>query len=104
MPNTINVYSHHNLVVVKDKLFVIGTESCEVFDNVCKKFVSLKKPYTLSNKAMSIGNKIMTFQENKSSVVCYDVDKDEWSEESCDATKDLNDFSLTKIPRINVFS
>ena len=41
MPNTINNYTFHSLVVVKDKLFVIGKgiESCEVFDNACKKFV-----------------------------------------------------------------
>ena len=44
MPSMINSHKYLSLVVVKNKLFVIGqgTESCEVFDNACKKFVVLK--------------------------------------------------------------
>ena len=101
MPNTINVYSHHNLVVVKDKLFVIGyaRQSYEVFDNVCKKFIALKhRPRLSFNKCVPIGNKILIFHEMNSLVVCYDVDKNEWSEESCEVTKFLGDFSFVQIP------
>ena len=101
MPKTINNHSYHNLVVVKEKLFVVGEEPnfFEVFDNVCKKFVSLKQPPCINfNKSVAIGNKIVVFQENRSTKLCYDVDKDEWSEESCEVTKDLSNFSCVKLP------
>ena len=101
MPKTINNHSYHNLVVVKEKLFVVGKEPnfFEVFDNVCKKFVSLKQPPCINfNKSVAIGNKIVVFQENRTTILCYDVDKDEWSEESCEVTKDLSNFSCVKLP------
>ena len=101
MSNMINHHSHHNLVVVKDKLFVIasGKESCEVFDNVCKKFVSVKTPFTIDfNKSVAIGNRIVVFKENSSTIISYDVDKDELSIESCEVTKHLQDFTCLKLP------
>ena len=101
MPNTIKEHTDHNLVVVKDKLFVIGNnkDSCEVFDNVCKKFVCLKAQHNFyKGKCAVIGNRVVIFQGNSSSVICYDVNKDEWSEESCEVTKHLQDFALTKLP------
>ena len=106
MPSTTNIYSYHSLVVVKDKLFVIGGDEedcCEVFDNVCKKFVSLKYPpytqlYTDFNKSLAVGNKIVVFLDLSPYVVCYDVDKDEWSEEPCELTEDLDGFSCAKLP------
>ena len=44
MPNMVNSHSDHSLVVVKDKLLVVGqgTDCCEVFDVICKKFVAIK--------------------------------------------------------------
>ena len=102
MPNTMKSKCLHNLVVVKDKLFVIGqgTKGCEVFDNVSRKFIALKPhPSITYSKCVQIGNKIIVFQRNRSSIVCYDVDKDEWSEELCELTKDLFDFSFTKFPK-----
>ena len=102
MDNMINNHSDHCLVTVKNKLFIMddGRNNCEVFDNVCKKFVALKSTYTLSlNKAMSIGNKIVIFQNDESSVVLFDVDKYEWSGESCEVTKNLVEFSCVKIPQ-----
>ena len=38
----------------------------------------------------------MIFQNDSLSIVYYDVDKDEWSEESCDATKAFSCFSTVK--------
>ena len=102
MPNMINHHYDHSLVVVKEKLFVIGSgrERCEVFDNVCNKFVSLKNPPSITlNKCMAIDNKIFVFQHNRSTVICYDVDKDEWSKESCEVTQYREYFSLTKLPQ-----
>ena len=102
LPNMLKSKSFHSLVVVKDKMFAFGhgTESCEVFDNVCNKFIALKhQPSITFSKSVSIGNKILIFQENRSSITYYDVDKDEWSEESCEITKHLENFSLTKLPQ-----
>ena len=47
---------------------------------------------------MPIGNKILVFQHNSSSIICYDIEKYEWSEETCLVTEDLLDFSCTKLP------
>ena len=102
LPNMRNIHSNHSLVTVKNKLFVIdgNTNIYEVFDNICKKFISLKSPYGYINlnKAMSIGNRIVVFLHERSSIVFYDVEKDEWSAESCEITKHIDDFSCTKIP------
>ena len=100
MPSTINSHRCHSLVVVKDKLFVIGDERnrFEVFDNVCKKFVSLKHPFIDYSKSVAIGNRIIVFKYVISTLLCYDVDKDEWSEESFELTEDLDGFSCAKLP------
>ena len=101
MPNMINYYGNHHLVVVKNRLFVIGmqTNYCEMFDNVCRKFVSLKDaPVITYNKCVPIGNKIVLFQKLSSKIICYDVDKDEWSEDSSEVTKGCHDFSCVKLP------
>ena len=84
MPNMVNVQSDHNLVVIKDRLFVIGygNNKCELFNNDCKKFVALKSPngYIVLNKAMSIGNRVVVFQKFRSKSFYYDINKDEWYE------------------------
>ena len=97
----INYHDSHSLVVVKQKLFVIdcGNNNCEVFEDFCRKFIALKSSYSLHlSKAMSIGKKIVIFQNNSSLVIYYDVDKNEWFKESCEVTKNLEDFSCVKIP------
>ena len=102
MPNMINDKSLHDLAVVKDKLFVIGygTDICEVFDNISKTFVSLKQPYCslMLNKALSIGNRIYVFEENRSTVVFYDVNGNSWSEQPCGLTGGLKVFSCAILP------
>ena len=62
MPNMLFVHFHHNLVCVKDKMFVIERrQRCEVFDNICKKFVYLKhQPRITWGKSVPIGNKLFT--------------------------------------------
>ena len=101
MNNMINRHCFHSLVTVKDKLFVIGygRDMCEVFDNVCMKFVALDScPILNLNKAMSIGNKIELFQDNSTLMICYDFDKDEWYEESREVTKYIQHFACAKLP------
>ena len=118
MPNMIESKCGHSLVVVKNKLFVIGrgTKINEVYDKNCKKFVALKSPqifpsrnfvgmrsqseiYLWLNKAISIGSKIYAVQDFKSSIFCYDVDKDEWTVDQCDiVNKNLGRFACVKVP------
>ena len=100
MSNMINNHFLHSLVTVKSKLFVMdGREHCEVFDNVCEKFVVFKSSTTFRFRdAVSIGNKIVILQNETSSIICYDVNKDEWSQKPCELTKDLEDFSCLKLP------
>ena len=101
MPNMINMQTSHSLVTVKQRLFVLGCElhTFEVFDNTCKKFVSLKPPPSITyNRCLQINNKIVILQYESSSILFFDVDKNEWSEESCEVTKDIYYFHCVKLP------
>ena len=102
MPNMVHHHTYHGLVVSRKKMFVFDRhgEDCEVFDGACKKFVSLKAEikYDILGKILSTGNKIFIFYRKKSSVVCYDVDKNEWSEEPFAVTESLKGFSCIKVP------
>ena len=103
MPDMINGKSSHSLVVVKNKLFVIGNrqDSCEVFDSICKKFVMLNSPQLNAPylQAVPIRNKVVVFQYKTPLVKCYDVDKTEWSDEACEVAKNVIYFSCVKLPR-----
>ena len=94
---------HHSLVVVKNKLFVISNieDDCEVFDNICKKFIAIKSPHIhlfYSIKAYSIENKVFLLQDDSSNIITYDTIKNKWSEESCKVTKNLRYFTSVKVP------
>ena len=96
--------SGHSLVVLKNKLFVVSyaLDACEVFDNVCKKFVAFKSPelrgpYRVT-RTYSVENKFMVFKDNFANCICYDVEEDKWSEEACEATGKLLFFSCVKVP------
>ena len=107
MPSMVSGKSNHGLVVVKNKLFAIGarSETCEVYDDVCKKFVVFESPgiKELSHqsyylKTVSVGSKIFAFQNNQPVTICYDVDKNKWSQEKCEVTNNLISFSCVKVP------
>ena len=104
MPSMINSKIDHSLVVVKNKLFVIAKEinSCEYFDNDCKKFFVLKSPFIFdSSEVISAGNIISIVHSHNEfglSISCYDVDKDEWFNKSCDVTTHLKGFAAVKVP------
>ena len=101
MPSMINSHSYHSLVAVSNKLFVIafGTNDCEVFDNTCEKFISLKTPsYVTRGKVVSNETKILVIQEETSSIVSYDVYRDEWSVESCEFTNKHRESSYVNLP------
>ena len=94
---------NHSLVVVNNKLFVISNikDSCEVFDNICRKFITIKSPQFKcfpSTRAYSIDKKIFVLQDISSNIISYDTDKNKWSEESCEVTKTLRWFSSVKVP------
>ena len=95
MPSLIEIDRDHSMVSVKNKLFVFGglylNTSCEVFDKTSNRFVTLKSLDFIKSfymNAISVGNKILLFTHEAKFVLCYDVDKDEWSRESCVVTED----------------
>ena len=107
-PKMINRRCYHQSVRIKNKLFMIGggITSCEVYDSTCKRFVAIKLPLNSYMKLMfnprsafSVGNRIFVFS-NSSSVLCYDVDQNEWSEQSCGALVNLISYSCVKVPRM----
>ena len=106
MPSMVAARSFHSLVVVRNKLFVIGEglDACEVFDKSSNKFIALKFPKWIGfNNALSVGNKIVIIQNESDVVDCYDVDKNEWSEESCNVTNYLENFACVKTSRYQYF-
>ena len=109
MPNMIERGSDHDLVAIKNKLFAMGgwKNLVEVFDSTCKKFVAIKPTVQTDNEfmcttqAISMENKVVIFFLESSTVLCYNVDQDVWTEECCfPATDGLNFY--TKIPKLNV--
>ena len=110
MPSMINARHDHSQLTVKNKLFVIGRikESCEVFDSFNKKFVLINNPIRSlfrvlkSFEAVSIGNKIAVYDFNVQRFSLYNIEKDEWSEEDIEFTKNLANFSCVKVPQLDV--
>ena len=108
MPSMINARSHHSQIAIRNKLFVVRRESCEMFDSDNQRFVLIKKPMK-SNlsffhkpfQAVSIGNKIVAYQHDIQTCSCYDIEKDEWSEEIFVFAKDH--FACVKVPHFIVY-
>ena len=99
MPNMNTSKTEHSVVVARNRLFVLGTDECEVFDDFSEKFVVLKSerlPYI--NKALWIGNKIIVFHDSGSDLSCYDIDKDEWSSKCCQTNYGISGFACVKLP------
>ena len=95
--------SDHSFIAIKNKLFAIGgyDNIVEVYDSTSNKFVAINNRHLFGNHAGSIplGNKIVMFFNERTTVWCYDVDTEKWSEESiCGTTDDINHF--TKFPKL----
>ena len=103
----------HCSVAVKNKLFVVGgcygsgSETCEVYDSACEKFVYVKqKPnsmtFSFANIAetFAIGSKIFTLANLSATVICYDAEKGEWSEEPFEITEDRSYFGCAVVPKM----
>ena len=113
MPNMIEKRTLCQSVAMRNKLYIIGQQnnySCEVFDSVFNGFVLLKPPpmyYEDPQEVISIGSKILIFEDfnyeensDTHAIVFYDVEKNEWSKKSCDATKLLRGFCCVKTPQL----
>ena len=105
MPNMIEGRCGHSLICFKSKLFAINgglwlNIDCEVFDKISNKFVKLETPdfFSYRVKCNLVRSKILVFQNGTHVVLCYDVDKNEWSQESCEATKNIYRYSTVKEP------
>ena len=107
MPKMVNARHNHRLVATKSKLFVFGgfIDTCEVFDNLSNKFSILKKPETLRfgdyrvQDAISVGGKVLVFLSRSSKVAVYDFDRNIWTEEKFEATKDIDLYVCVKLPK-----
>ena len=105
LPDMIERRHYHKSVAVKNKLFLVGgvvnKNTCEVFNSTTNKFCLLKKPERLFESSsltevISIGTKLNIFC-NKGHVIVYDIDNDEWSEKTCETTKNLLLFFCVKL-------
>ena len=113
MPKMIEKRVGNSSVAVRNKLFIIGivdrnrSETCEVFDSTCKKFVFLKqRPNSVTFRlndfvqTYSIGSKLITFCHGSATSICYDVQNDEWSEKPFEVTENRFNFCCTSIPKM----
>ena len=101
MPGMIEGRSQHDLIAVSNKLFAVGgnRNTCEVYDSFCEKFVFLKQipskfnvGLNISCKAVAIGRNLMIFKGCSSRVIVYNLDKDEWVEDSCKVVENRKGF------------
>ena len=102
MPNTNRSYDKHNLVVVRSKLFVFECRCLfETFDNVSKTFVAVKSPFNWNpycKNVISIESQLVTFDERRSRIYSYDLDKEERSVDLCENLDNMREFSCVKVP------
>ena len=110
MASMVDARYYHSQVTVKNKLFIIGSEreSCEVFDVNCGKFELISDPKRSLRsefptfQVVSIGDKIVVYDYRVHYFSCYDVEKDEWTEEAFELSKKLNGFVCVKVPQLNI--
>ena len=106
MPSMNEGRHRHCSVATNNKLFVVGGFAglnSEMLESFGEKFVAIKQTKLLCQKFFGVqahvfGRKIRVFGNETRSVACYDIDKDEWSEEYCDVTKNLYNFRCAYSP------
>ena len=96
LPNMVEGRSGHKSVAITNKLFVIGGSKStgEVFDSGCNKFVLLKLPTAsvgeylwLTSAVVTLGYKLVIFNNRENRILFYDIENDEFSEEECEVAK-----------------
>ena len=112
MPSMVRRRSHHGLAATRSKLFAVGgfQQQCEVFDLHSNAFALMKNTRGFdfsgndnASKTLSVGNKVFVFFERRNAALCYDIDKDEWTEEPCEVSKNFNYFGCAKVPVLSTF-
>ena len=105
MANMVSGRSSHSLVVVKDKLFVIGnlTTDYEIYDSICKIFVALKSnsffDFGEFNEVVKVGSTLFIFRRSPSKIIyCYDVERSQWILKSCEFTDNIFIKLVANIP------
>ena len=112
MPNMIEAGYGHNLVAVRNKLFVMGglKRSVEVYDSTFKSFVIINPPidrnFDYKPQAISVANKVVIFFTEylcpSTKCLCYDLDKNEWTVETCGRTTNRGVNLYITVPKLNV--
>ena len=111
MPDMVRGHHNHSLVAIGSKLFVVATNDwkrdSEVFDKSSNKFAAIASPLDFNDVygevvpgAASIGKKIIVFGKREKTVVFYDTEKDEWSEETWNCFNSVEYKSCVKLPLI----
>ena len=99
----------HKAAAFKNKLFVFGGGTNEVFDSVCGKFAFLKPPPRRSKvdrelrdlSVVLMGSRVVIFLRDSALAVVYDVALDEWTEVTCEATAGAETmFACVKVPAV----
>ena len=100
MPNMVNAHSYHDVVTIKNKMYVISRKNVKVFDG--QKFVLLKPPsdYFVNLEAFSTGNKIHVVNFDNGKILKYDTVEDEWSEEPIKFAGNKRYEHFVKIPKM----
>ena len=94
--------TNHSLVAVRNKLFVIGGETYEVFDSASGKFatLSVNSPMFDSSKCVQIGSKVVLFQGYSTVAYIYDTDKDELKPVECEVTRQIQNYCCVRVPKL----
>ena len=115
MSNMVEGRYNHISVTVKNKLFILGGSMfhsepeifCEMYDSRCNKFIAVKPPpnsltFDILNpeSVISIGSKIAVFGDQTDTILFYDVEKEEWSEEPFAVTSKLQGYRCTKVANL----
>ena len=97
----------HVSIAIRSKLFVIGgrtTNTSEVFDSFCGKFVLLEKTpasfdYFLEFpiNVVSSGRELVVFVQTTDKVVLYDMENNTWSWAWCGGTKNFCYYHVAKL-------
>ena len=110
MPSLIHGSCDHNMSAVSNKLYALGcgfnSDIIEVYDTFCKKFFVVSKlPKFIDcfyHTSITLGRKILVFRNEVTKVAIYDVDKNEWLEESFEVIKNISNFQCLKIPIVKL--
>ena len=105
MPDLIDSRYKHQLLAVKNKLFVVKgfssfENTIEVFDSKFGRFTALKPGPNnyYPSKSFLNGNEIFVFLNGKTKCLCYDIEKNDWSEKECEQILNLQKCICVKVP------